>query len=211
MHLGMSGRVCITDSKTEPEKHSHVDICFGKNKILRYTDPRRFGAILWTDENPFDHKLLKNLGPEPLEEDFTGKYLFEASRNKKQAIKLFIMDANVVVGVGNIYANEALFKAKINPNTPANSVDLKSYNKLVKAIKQILALAITKGGTTLKDFLTADGKPGYFVQSLLVYGRGGEKCTKCKSILTESKLGQRTTVYCTICQPEPFPTALPAS
>lgn len=202
MHLGMSGRLCIVDSKIEPEKHSHVDIYFGKNKVLRYTDPRRFGAILWTSDNPYQHKLLCKLGPEPLEEEFSAEYLHNAALKKTQAVKQFIMDANVVVGVGNIYANEALYKAKINPNTPAKNIPLKSYKKLVKAIKDILAVAITKGGTTLKDFLGSDGKPGYFVQSLLVYGRGGEQCTKCKHTLTESRLGQRTTVYCEECQPE---------
>lgn len=201
IHLGMSGKLVITNINTPPEKHSHVDIIFNKNTILRYTDPRRFGSLLLAEGNPEDHKLLANLGPEPLQEGFTGKYLLNRAMNKKQAVKQFIMDASIVVGVGNIYAAEALFKSNINPLTPAKNITLAQYNKLVIAIKKILAISIEKGGTTLKDFLGSDGKPGYFVQSLMVYGRGGEDCIKCKATLQEIKLGQRTTVFCTKCQP----------
>ena len=200
VHLGMSGRFCVVDANTPVEKHDHVDIALSNKKILRYNDTRRFGTIQWTADNPLEHKLLASLGPEPLEKGFSATHLLSKSKNKKQAVKQFIMDSKVVVGVGNIYANEALFTSKIHPKTPANEIKTDKYKELVKNIKKILKQSITKGGTTLKDFLSADGKPGYFSQSLLVYGRGGEPCVECETELTEIKLGQRTTVFCGSCQ-----------
>lgn len=205
VHLGMSGRLAIIDSKTDantlPEKHDHVDLCFSNGKVLRYTDPRRFGCVLWTEKNPMEHKLLAKLGPEPLENNFTADYLFTVAKNKKLPLKQLIMNANIVVGVGNIYANEALFKAGLHPKNSANKINLAHFKTLVSEIKKVLTKAIKKGGTTLKDFLAVDGKPGYFSQSLLVYGRGGEPCFTCNNALEEERIGQRTTVFCSNCQP----------
>lgn len=200
IHLGMSGRLRILDTKLPPEKHDHVDICLANGYILRYTDPRRFGAVLWTDAEPIQHKLLKDLGPEPFSSSFTGKYMYAQSRNKKIAIKNFIMDAHIVVGVGNIYASEALFAAKIDPRKPANQVTLEQYVELTKHIKRILKLAIERGGTTLKDFFNASGKPGYFSQQLKVYGRDKMACFTCGTIIQSEMIGQRNTFFCTKCQ-----------
>lgn len=200
MHLGMSGRLQTLTTKTPAQKHDHVDINFGNGICLRLTDPRRFGAVLWTTTSPFDHKLLKDLGPEPFDSNFTGKHLSSLAQRKKVAVKLFIMDAKNVVGVGNIYASEALFAAQIDPRTPSNQVSPQQYTLLAKHIKRILKLAIEKGGTTLKDFLDTDGKPGYFSQKLQVYGRDTQKCYKCTSIIESVVLGQRNTFYCPECQ-----------
>lgn len=204
MHLGMSGSLRIVDGHT-PEaeqigKHDHIDLLFSGGMILRYTDPRRFGSLLWTDQPVAEHALIQHLGPEPLEADFTSDYLYQRSRKKKQAIKTFIMDSQVVVGVGNIYANEALFRSGIRPTRAAGSVSRAKYECLVADIKAVLAQAIEQGGTTLKDFVGGDGKPGYFKQELLAYGRGGEPCVECGKAMKEIKLGQRATVYCTRCQ-----------
>ncbi len=200
LHLGMSGRLQTLTTLTPAQKHDHVDIYFRNGVCLRLTDPRRFGAVLWTTTSALQHKLLKELGPEPFDAAFTGKYLFDIAQNKKVAIKLFIMDAKNVVGVGNIYASEALFAAKIDPRTPAQKVSLAQYNLLAKHIKQILKLAIEKGGTTLKDFLNSEGKPGYFSQKLQVYGRDTQNCNICSNIILSVVLGQRNTFYCPQCQ-----------
>lgn len=200
MHLGMSGRLRILNSPTPPQKHDHVDIRFTNQTLLRFTDPRRFGAILWTTADPLAHDLLKDLGPEPLHSDFTGSYLWETAKKRKIAVKSFIMNSQVVVGIGNIYATEALFAAKIHPKKSAGKLSLQQYNDLVKACKKILRAAITQGGTTLKDFAKSDGKPGYFKVYLKVYGRGGLPCLTCKTTLKELRLGQRSTVYCPRCQ-----------
>lgn len=204
LHLGMSGSLRIVDGHTPDAeqigKHDHVDLVFSGGVILRYTDPRRFGSLLWTDKPVAEHDLIQHLGPEPLEEDFTSNYLYQRSRKKKQAIKTFIMDSQVVVGVGNIYANEALFRSGIRPTRAAGSVSRAKYERLVADIKTVLAQAIAQGGTTLKDFVGGDGKPGYFKQELLAYGRGGEPCVECGKPMKEIKLGQRATVYCTRCQ-----------
>lgn len=200
IHLGMSGSIRILQQEIRASKHDHVDIVLVNGTSLRFNDPRRFGCVLWTDEDPLLHPLLKELGPEPLTTEFDAEYLYQRSRNKNIAIKLFLMDSKVVVGVGNIYANEALFAAGIHPLSPAKLIDKKQYNKLVLVIKKILTKAIESGGTTLRDFTKSDGKPGYFSQQLKVYGRGGLPCVKCKTELQETRLGQRATVFCSTCQ-----------
>ncbi|MFT4863755.1 MAG: formamidopyrimidine-DNA glycosylase [Pseudohongiellaceae bacterium] len=200
IHLGMSGSLRILETDKPPQKHDHVDIGFGSGVILRYTDPRRFGCLLWETNDLADHPLLANLGPEPLEPEFDTEYLFKLSRRRKAAVKMFVMDSHVVVGVGNIYANEALFMAGINPKRQAGSVSKKRYSLLVDAIKTVLANAIQVGGTTLRDFTGSSGNPGYFKQSLNVYGRGKMTCVSCSNELKEIRLGQRTTVYCPKCQ-----------
>ncbi len=200
IHLGMSGSLRLTNSKTPPGKHDHVDIIFEDDGIMRYCDPRRFGYMLW-DRTPIEnHPLLNSLGPEPLSEDFDAEYLHRISRNRKLAVKLFIMNSSIVVGVGNIYANEALFQARINPKRAAGNLSLTRYGVLVDCIKQVLQSAIDMGGTTLRDFTNSSGEPGYFKQSLQVYGRGCLNCLKCGQLLKEIRLGQRSTVYCTHCQ-----------
>lgn len=199
IHLGMSGSLRIVDLSTPATKHDHVDIVFNQ-QVLRFRDPRRFGAILWTKQDPHRHKLLKSLGPEPLGEDFSVEYLYTHSRKRKLSIKEFIMNSHIVVGVGNIYATEALFISKIHPTRAAGSISLARYILLVDAIKQVLTKAINSGGTTLRDFTQEDGKPGYFKQELHVYGRGGLPCVICSRSLRAIKQGQRTTTYCTQCQ-----------
>ncbi|MHB1946548.1 MAG: bifunctional DNA-formamidopyrimidine glycosylase/DNA-(apurinic or apyrimidinic site) lyase [Gammaproteobacteria bacterium] len=200
LHLGMSGRLRIVTEQTPVQKHDHVDIEFGNHKILRFTDPRRFGAFLWTQEDPAQHALLKHLGPEPLSHDFSGRYLWEKARGRKVAIKAFIMDSKIVVGVGNIYATEALFAAGINPKLAAGKISESRYESLVNEIKKILRSAIKQGGTTLKDFVNSEGKPGYFKFHLKAYGRKGLACVNCGTKLKEIRLGQRSTVYCPACQ-----------
>ena len=200
LHLGMSGNLRIVDSNTPHEKHDHVDICFESGRTLRYCDPRKFGSILWTKDDPLEHKLLSQLGPEPLSDKFNNDYLYARSRKRTLAIKLFIMNSHIVVGVGNIYASEALFLAGINPTHKTGTVSKARYEKLVAAIKLILSLAIEKGGTTLRDFTNSDGKPGYFKQELQVYGRKNETCTQCKKPIKMIRLGQRSTFYCSHCQ-----------
>ncbi|MBE0458045.1 bifunctional DNA-formamidopyrimidine glycosylase/DNA-(apurinic or apyrimidinic site) lyase [Pseudoalteromonas sp. KG3] len=199
LHLGMSGNLRVVDKDEALKKHDHIEFIFSNDKALRLNDPRRFGCCLWQAPGEC-HSLLSKLGPEPLTEEFTAKRVYEQSRNKKVPVKQFIMDNAVVVGVGNIYANESLFKAGIHPKREAGKVSLARYQQLVPIIKDTLAAAITQGGTTLKDFAQSDGKPGYFAQQLLVYGRKGEPCMVCKKILTEIRLGQRSTVFCSQCQ-----------
>lgn len=199
VHLGMSGSLRLVPKGTPPQLHDHVDIDFSSN-FLRFHDPRRFGAMVWTCDPPETHPLLAHLGPEPLTQDFNGDYLFAKSRKRLQAIKTFIMDSQVVVGVGNIYANEALFRAGIKPIRKAGNLTRAQCQQLVAEIRHVLSSAIEQGGTTLRDFVGGDGKPGYFKQQLLVYGRGGEACPRCSKALKEVRLGQRSTVYCTQCQ-----------
>ena len=201
IHLGMSGSLRIVTSATRLNRHDHVDIIFSEDKILRYTDPRRFGALLWTTDNAYDHALLKSLGVEPLDADFTGSYLMQRAHSRRAPIKSFIMNSKIVVGIGNIYAAEALFLAGIHPMTPAGSLMPGQCQKLVDAIQQILQSAIKQGGTTIKDFINSDGKPGYFTQQLAVYGRSGLPCLQCKNPLQSFKLGARSTVFCATCQP----------
>lgn len=200
IHLGMSGSLRITNTSEPALKHDHVDITLNNGTILRYCDPRRFGCMLWFKEPPAQHPLLKHLGPEPLTDEFSAAALYTRSRGRRTPIKTFIMDSHIVVGVGNIYANEALFVAGIKPNRSAGKVSQQRYERLVVAIKEILQRAITQGGTTLRDFVGGDGKPGYFKQSLLVYGRAGQQCNKCDSILKEIRISARSSVYCPQCQ-----------
>ncbi|MGM3386600.1 bifunctional DNA-formamidopyrimidine glycosylase/DNA-(apurinic or apyrimidinic site) lyase [Stutzerimonas stutzeri] len=198
-HLGMSGSLRLVPAELPPAKHEHVDIVLESGMALRYTDPRRFGALLWS-EAPLSHVLLASLGPEPLDEAFDGERLYQLSRGRSMAVKPFIMDNAVVVGVGNIYASEALFAAGIDPRRAVGAISRARYLKLAEEIKRILAYAIERGGTTLRDFVGGDGKPGYFQQELFVYGRGGEFCKSCGSTLREVRLGQRASVYCGRCQ-----------
>lgn len=199
LHLGMSGSLRILKPKTPPKKHDHVDIEFA-HYTLRFTDPRRFGAILWTDGEFLQHPLLAQLGVEPLTSDFSAKYLWHAAAGRKKSIKSFIMDNHIVVGVGNIYAAEALFLAGIHPMRSAGLVSEIEMIRLVDAIKNILHQAIQQGGTTLKDFVNSEGKPGYFSYQLQVYGRNGQPCVACNKMLESMRIGQRSTVYCAHCQ-----------
>lgn len=201
IHLGMSGRLQTLFEPTAAGKHDHVDILFANGCCLRYTDPRRFGCMLWTEVPALEHDLLRNLGPEPFSKEFTATYLHNISSKRKSPVKNFIMDSKVVVGVGNIYASEALFAARINPTKPTNAITKDQFSTLIKHIKVILRKSIKQGGTTLKDFLDSSGKPGYFSQQLQVYGRAGEPCTQCNSAIESITLGQRSTFFCPNCQP----------
>jgi len=199
VHLGMSGSLRVITDQSEPLLHDHVELTLDNGIRLRFNDPRRFGCWLWS-ETPDQHPLIASLGPEPLAPEFNGRLLYRLSRGKKTPVKSFIMDNHVVVGVGNIYANEALFKAGIHPRRAAGRISLDRYNRLVEAIRETLSAAILMGGTTLRDFVNSDGKPGYFAQSLLVYGRNGESCRECGHPLKEIRMNQRSTVYCGKCQ-----------
>lgn len=199
IHLGMSGSLRVLPLHIAPEKHDHVDLVLDNDQVLRYRDPRRFGSFFWLADTQ-SHSLLDSLGPEPLSEAFTGDYLFQTSRGRKVAVKQFLMDSKVVVGAGNIYANESLYLAGIHPERQAGSISRKRYQMLANYVKQVLAAAIEAGGTTLRDFVKEDGHPGYFRHELKVYGRGGEACYQCGKALTEIRLGQRTTVFCRRCQ-----------
>lgn len=200
MHLGMSGSLRVVAPNDTPRLHDHIDIEVRNGQWLRYNDPRRFGSFHFAEHPSAQHWLLKNLGPEPLGNEFSGDYLFATSRKRKVAVKKHIMDGKVVVGVGNIYAAESLFRAGIRPSTPACKVSRLAYRFLAEAIREILANAINVGGTTLRDFVGSDGQPGYFKQSLNVYGRQREACNVCQSSLKLQILGQRSTVYCPTCQ-----------
>lgn len=201
LHLGMSGRICLLDRFYQPEKHDHFDVQFSGGVVLRLRDPRRFGAVLWLDhQEGMQHPLLSSLGPEPLTSDFHAQYLLQSLRNKSQAIKNAIMDSHLVVGVGNIYASESLFRAKIHPETPAKALDLAMCERLVSEIKATLQEALNAGGSSLRDFFGADGNPGYFQQSYYVYARTNEPCKVCNTLIQCVRLGQRSTFYCPNCQ-----------
>lgn len=200
IHLGMSGSLRILTQDVPPKPHDHVDFELSDHKILRFTDPRRFGLILWTDDDPLEHALLKNLGVEPLSKNLTAQYFLQKAVNKHLAIKSFIMNSKIVVGIGNIYATEALYFAGIHPLTPVNLMPKEQWQRLVVAIKKILKSSIKQGGTTLKDFVSSEGKPGYFKQHLKAYGRAGLPCIHCQTPLKSILIGQRTTVYCEFCQ-----------
>jgi len=199
MHLGMSGSLRILPRNTEPEKHDHFDLELAK-VCLRLRDPRRFGAVLWTKQDPHQHKLLKHLGPEPLSAEFNGEHLHQLAQKRRAPVKSFIMDGRVVVGAGNIYANEALFMSGIHPKRPCNQISLEQYQTLANHIKEVLKAAIKQGGTTLRDFQQGDGQPGYFAQQLQVYGKGGEPCPNCGHAIKQERIGQRSAFYCTNCQ-----------
>ena len=199
LHLGMSGSVRIIDRDEPATRHDHIDIQMETGKSMRFRDPRRFGSFLWSD-NTDEHPLLRNLGPEPLGCAFDGDYLAMKARGRRVSIKQFIMNAAVVVGVGNIYASEALFAAGIHPRRRTDRIAKARLCLLADAIKDVLQRAITAGGTTLRDFHGSDGEPGYFQQKLDVYGRGDLPCNRCKAPLTVIVLGQRSTFYCKRCQ-----------
>ena len=199
IHLGMSGSLRIVPTDSPAQKHDHLDIQYGEH-CLRLRDPRRFGAVLWTESDPNQHRLLAQLGPEPLSEAFNADYLWERIRKRQVAIKNLIMDGKIVVGVGNIYATEALYQASIHPNRAGQQVAKNRLNPLVSAIKTILAAAIERGGTTLRDFQQEDGKPGYFKQQLQIYGRAGEPCRQCQQPIQSVHIGQRNSAYCAQCQ-----------
>ena len=199
LHLGMSGSLRILTADTPPGTHDHFDWRLDSGRILRYTDPRRFGCLLWQAPGSI-HPLLAALGPEPLDEEFDGAYLWKKSRGRSAPVKAFLMDQKIVVGVGNIYAAEALFAAGVHPRRAAGSVSRERYARLAAEIKRILAHAITRGGTTLRDFISPDGVPGYFEQELFVYGRAGAPCKICGTPIRAVVLGQRSTFYCPRCQ-----------
>lgn len=199
LHLGMSGMLRVLPAATPVATHDHVDLALDSGRVLRFTDPRRFGCLLWQPAGE-THELLAHLGPEPLSDAFDGDYLFTLSRGRKAPVKAFLMDQAVVVGVGNIYAAESLFRAGIAPGRAAGSVGRERYRRLAEAVKAILAHAITRGGTTLRDFLSPDGAPGYFEQELFVYGREGEPCKHCGRTIRDGRMGNRATAWCPGCQ-----------
>jgi formamidopyrimidine-DNA glycosylase len=200
LHLGMSGSLRIVPAEAPPGPHDHLDLCLEGGLAVRLRDPRRFGALLWTAEPPETHPLLRDLGPEPLDPGFDGAHLHRLAQGRRLAVKPFIMDAHHVVGVGNIYANESLHLAGIHPGRASGRIGLARYERLAEAIRAVLTDAIAQGGTSLRDFVQEDGRPGYFRVSLHVYGRGGEPCPGCGTTLREERIGQRTSVYCPRCQ-----------
>lgn len=200
LHLGMSGSLRIVPATAVAGVHDHFDLVLESGALLRFTDPRRFGSLHWVQGAPEDHPLLRHLGPEPLEDEFGADYLFQRSRGRRVPIKSFLMDSRVVVGIGNIYANETLYLAGVYPLRAAGRISRARYARIVTAAKGVLGAAVAQGGTTLRDFVGGDGKPGYFRQRLGVYGRGGLPCHHCARPLRELRLAQRTTVYCPGCQ-----------
>lgn len=200
IHLGMSGSLRLVPTDTPAGRHDHLDLRLEGGRCLRLRDPRRFGSFLWTPDPPEQHRLLRHLGPEPLERGFDGDYLYATSRGRRAAVKAFVMDARVVVGVGNIYANESLFLAGIHPARPCARVGLARYRRLALVIKAVLNSAIAQGGTTLRDYVQEDGNPGYFALSLKVYGRTGEPCPGCGGPLRQARIGQRSSFFCPHCQ-----------
>jgi formamidopyrimidine-DNA glycosylase len=200
IHLGMSGSLRILTAESDPKPHDHVDFILTNQTLLRYRDPRRFGAILWTEDDPNVHPLIKDIGMEPLDDTFTGDYLHQQAFSRHAPIKSFIMNSKIVAGIGTIYATEALYLAKIHPTKPVNLITLSQYTQLVASIKLVLTKAITAGGTSLKDFVNSEGKPGYFSQQLTAYGRSGLPCLFCGNPLQTMTLGQRSTVFCQQCQ-----------
>ena len=200
IHLGMSGSLRVLTESRAAEKHDHFDIELENGTCLRFTDPRRFGAFLWVDGKVDSHELLSKLGPEPLSDDFTTDYLYRRSRKRRVAVKNFIMNGHIVAGVGNIYASEALFMAGIHPQRAAGRISRRRYEGLVTAIRDVLTRAIQQGGTSLRDFVNADGAPGYFAQELLVYNRAGNSCFQCGAPIRQKIIGQRSSYYCPGCQ-----------
>jgi formamidopyrimidine-DNA glycosylase len=200
VHLGMSGSLRLVKQGTPPQTHDHWDMRVDSGWVLRFHDPRRFGSLHWTEADPTLHPLLAKLAPEPLSDAFDGEYLYRATRKRSVAIKQFIMNSQVVVGVGNIYASEALFRARVAPRRAARRLTRKEANALALAIKDVLGEAIKIGGTTLRDYVNADGAPGYFRQKLFVYERAGVACRVCKSSVKQFVQGQRSTYWCSTCQ-----------
>ena len=200
VHLGMSGSLRLIGGKTPPKPHEHWDLVLDNGRALRFHDPRRFGSLHWTQDDPEQHPLLKKLAPEPLSAAFNGAYLFRVTRKRAVAIKQLIMNSQLVVGVGNIYASEALFRARIAPRRAARRLSRKEALALAQAIKDVLGEAIKIGGTTLRDYVNADGAPGYFRQKLFVYERAGEACRVCRCAVKQFAQGQRSTYWCSTCQ-----------
>ena len=200
VHLGMSGSLILESNNAIAKKHTHVEIALQNGRCLRYHDPRRFGSMHWVESSPLTHPLLRDLGPEPLEPTFGAETLFVKSRQRSVAVKNFIMNSHVVVGVGNIYASEALFIAGIHPNRKAGQISRRRYQRLAEAIKAVLQKAISAGGTTLRDYVNGDGAPGYFAQELNVYGRKGQPCRQCARAILMRTIGQRASFYCPNCQ-----------
>jgi formamidopyrimidine-DNA glycosylase len=200
IHLGMTGRLRIAPSDTPASRHDHLDFVLDNGSLLRFNDSRRFGCVLWTDGDPLVHPLLVNLGPEPLEDAFDGAQLWRRARGRTLAVKSFIMDSRVVAGVGNIYANEALFEARIDPAVAAGRISPTRYRKLAAAIREVLGRALAAGGTTLRDYCDIDGNPGFFQLELHVYGRAGDPCAACGRAIQVNRQGQRATYYCRRCQ-----------
>ncbi|MCR4300889.1 MAG: bifunctional DNA-formamidopyrimidine glycosylase/DNA-(apurinic or apyrimidinic site) lyase [Sulfuricaulis sp.] len=200
VHLGMSGSLRVVHCEQAVAAYEHVDIVLENGDCLRLRDPRRFGAVLWTRDDPRKHKLLRDLGPEPLSPDFSGDYLFEKSRHRQRAIRDFLLDSRIVAGIGNIYANEALFAAGLRPAHAAGRFSRAQYQRLTEAIRETLGRALKAGGTTLRDFRNGQGQPGYFQLSLNVYGREDEPCRACGTAIKARKLGQRSAFYCPNCQ-----------
>lgn len=200
VHLGMSGSLRIVPATQPPFAHDHIDLVLDDGKALRFTDPRRFGCWIWTSRDPHRHALLRALGPEPLSAMFDGDLLHARARGRRAAVKSFIMDQRVVVGVGNIYASEALYRAGIHPLRAAGRVSLARYRALADSIKEVLERSIRAGGTTLRDYAQSDGNPGYFAVELDVYERDGEPCRRCKAPLRALVIGQRSSYYCAVCQ-----------
>jgi formamidopyrimidine-DNA glycosylase len=200
LHLGMSGSLRITETNIPPRKHDHYDLILGGGVCLRFHDPRRFGCLLWTEDDPEEHALIAPLGPEPLSDGFNSEHLHARSRGRTAAVKSLIMDSHVVVGVGNIYASESLFRAGIAPQRAAGNISLERYGRLVDAIREVLRASIEQGGTTLRDFVNESGNPGYFKQTLNVYDRASEPCRVCGTPIKTSRLGQRSTFWCPRCQ-----------
>jgi formamidopyrimidine-DNA glycosylase len=199
IHLGMSGSLRILAADQPPAKHDHFDLVFGR-RCLRFHDPRRFGALIWTTDQPEQHPLLARLGPEPLSDAFDGDHLYRLAAGRRTPVKQFIMDGKVVVGVGNIYASESLYRCGIHPQRPCGRISRARYERLAEAVKAVLALAIEQGGTTLRDFVNGEGKPGYFAQQLQVYGRTGAPCPGCGNPVSQRTIGQRSSYYCARCQ-----------
>ena len=200
IHLGMSGSLRIVSKETLPGKHDHYDIVLSSRQIVRFTDPRRFGSLHWTIDAPAKHKLLVELGVEPLSEAFTGRSIFDAARGRTASIKQFLMDQHHIVGVGNIYANEALFRAGVRPQAKAGRVSLARCERIAAAIKYTLLLALKAGGSTLRDFVNSNGEPGSFQLSYRVYDRDGKSCFRCGGAIRSLRQGQRSTFYCPNCQ-----------
>lgn len=200
VHLGMSGSLRIVPPATPFKKHDHIEILFDGERRLRFHDPRRFGLMVWSADPIAQHPLLAHLGPEPWDAVFDAAYLHTAAAKRRAAVKNLIMDGQVVVGVGNIYASEALYRARVHPKRAAGRVSIMRYERIVVAIREVLAEAIEVGGTTLRDFVKSDGEPGYFRLQLNVYGRTGEPCPGCRRPIRQVVIGQRSSFYCPTCQ-----------
>jgi formamidopyrimidine-DNA glycosylase len=200
VHLGMSGSLRVVGDGTPPQPHDHVDLRLGNGLTLRLRDPRRFGAVLWTRSDPLRHPLLAQLGPEPLSDGFDGAWLRQKANGRRAAVKTLIMNSRVVVGIGNIYASEALFLAGIHPARRAGRISARRFDRLAEAMKRVLQEALTQGGTTLRDFVNGNGEPGYFAQFLRVYGREGEPCINCGAPVRARVLAQRASYFCPRCQ-----------